>query len=190
MNLTMQQGLRFNRSFRFQKFNYATGRIEAVDITGHEYEFSIYEPVEADLVITNKVTGQKVEGKVQLSAEETMHYRALKTAEERKAFEATLAPKYARQLLAKATRAVSESSSKQSYQGPSGTERSDCGIAAGTGDSRRSGSFSVGLIVSCQRRRAPDGWRSSLGCSTDPTREQQSATSQNSRMPPISWPST
>ena len=46
MNLTMQQGLRFNRSFRFQKFNYATGRIEAVDITGHEYEFSIYEPVE------------------------------------------------------------------------------------------------------------------------------------------------
>ena len=34
------------------------------------------------------------------------------------------------------------------------------------------------LRGSCQRRRAPDGWRSSLGCSADPTREQQSATSQ------------
>ena len=113
MNLTMLPGLRFTRSFRRQKFNYATGRIEPVDITDHKYQFSICEPVEADIVMTNNVTGQKVEGTVQLSAEETIHYRALKTDEERKAFEATLAPKYARQLLAKA-RAVSESSSQQS----------------------------------------------------------------------------
>ena len=106
----MQPGLRFKRSFRRQKFNYATGKIEPIDITGHEYEFSIYEPVEVDIVMTNNSTGQKVEGTMQLSAEESVHYRALKTAEERKAFEATLMSKYARQL-EKATRTVSESSS-------------------------------------------------------------------------------
>jgi hypothetical protein len=60
--------------------------------------------------MTNNETGQKIEDTVELSAEEGMRYRTLKTDEERKAFEATLAPKYARQLLAKKSQAVSESS--------------------------------------------------------------------------------
>ena len=40
---------------------------------------------------------------MELSDEETMQYRKLKTDEEREAFKAALAPKYARQLMAKAT---------------------------------------------------------------------------------------
>jgi hypothetical protein len=98
------QGLRGKFQFRRQKFSYATGQIEPVDIAGHEYQFSVYKPVEADMVMTNNETGQKIQGTVELSAEETMHYRTLKTDEERKAYEATLAPKYARQLLAQASR--------------------------------------------------------------------------------------
>ena len=111
MNLTVLQSVRFNRSFRRQKFNHATGKIEPIDIMGHTYQFSVYEPVEADIVMTNNETGQKIEGTVKLSAEETMHYRTLKTDEERKAFEATLAPKYARQLLANGTGVGNEPSS-------------------------------------------------------------------------------
>jgi hypothetical protein len=103
MNLTMQQGLRFNRSYRRQKFNHTTGEIEPIDITGHTYQFSIYKPIEVDIVMTHNETGQKIEGVVELSAEETMHYRTLKTDEERKAFEAALAPKYALELLRRAS---------------------------------------------------------------------------------------
>jgi hypothetical protein len=111
MNLTVLQGVRFNRSFRRQKFNHATGQIEPIDITGHTYQFSVYKPVEANIAMTNNETGQRIEGTVELSPEETIRYHGLKTDEERKAFEATLALKYARQLLAKATGAGSEPTS-------------------------------------------------------------------------------
>ena len=48
--------------------------------------------------MTNNQTGQKIEGTVELSAQETIRYRELTTDEERKTFEAELAPKYAAQL--------------------------------------------------------------------------------------------
>jgi hypothetical protein len=35
INLTVLQGFRFNRSFRRQKLNYVTGRIEPIDISGY-----------------------------------------------------------------------------------------------------------------------------------------------------------
>ncbi len=75
-------------------------------MTGHEYRFSLYEPVEADIVMTNKRPGKKSKA-VELSEEEAVQYRRLKNDEERKGIEAALAPKYARQLLAKAERSTS-----------------------------------------------------------------------------------
>jgi hypothetical protein len=108
MNLTMQQGVRFSRSFRHQKFNYFTGENEPIDITGHTYQFSIYKPIEVDIVMIHEQTGQTIEGTVELSSEDAMHYRTLKTDEQRKAFEATLAPKYAGQLLRGDTAAASD----------------------------------------------------------------------------------
>ena len=59
MNLTVLQGVRFNRSFRRQKFNHATGKIEPIDITGHTYQFSVYKPIEADIVMTNDETTKR-----------------------------------------------------------------------------------------------------------------------------------
>jgi len=103
MNLTTLQGLRFHRSFRRQKFNYATGKIEPIDITGHTYQFSIYAPIEVDIVMIHNETGQRIQAVVELSPEETVRYRQLTTDEERKAFEQELAPKYARQLLRQAS---------------------------------------------------------------------------------------
>ncbi|MGE3175954.1 MAG: hypothetical protein AB7O32_00675 [Vicinamibacterales bacterium] len=102
-NLRMLQGLRFNWSFRRQKFNYATGRVEPIDLTGHTYEFSIYKPIEVELVMIHNDTGQRLQAVVELSAEETKRYRQLATDEERKALEQELAPKYARQLLRQAS---------------------------------------------------------------------------------------
>jgi hypothetical protein len=102
MNLTLLQGIRLSRSFRLQKFNHAVRKIEPIDITGHTYQFAVYKPVEANIVMTNEETGQKIEGKVELSVEEATHYRTLRTEEERKAYEAMLASKYARQFLGKA----------------------------------------------------------------------------------------
>jgi hypothetical protein len=102
INIAVLQGLRANLTLRRQRFNYATGKIEPIDITGHEYVFSVYEPIEANITLTN-AEGQRIEGIVQLSAEDATHYQGLKTDSERKAFEAELAPKYARQLLAKRT---------------------------------------------------------------------------------------
>jgi hypothetical protein len=99
MSLTALQGVRFNRSFRRQKFNHATGKVEPIDMTGHTYQFSIYKPIEAEIEMTNNQTGQKIKGTVELSAEETMQYRRLTTDEERRAFEESLAPKYAVELL-------------------------------------------------------------------------------------------
>jgi hypothetical protein len=116
-NLTVRHGVRFKRAYRLQKFNYATGKIEPVDITGHDYRFSIYKPVEIDIVMTNDVTGEQIEGTVELSPEDTMRYCALKTDEERNAFEATLAPKYARQLLTSAKREARSRFSRPSCRG-------------------------------------------------------------------------
>lgn len=100
LNLEILQGLRFNSSFCRRKFNYATGQVEPVDITGHTYEFSVDRLVEAGFILTNSRTGQRIEGTVHLSPEESAHYRSLQSDEGRKAFEASLAPKYASMILA------------------------------------------------------------------------------------------
>jgi uncharacterized protein YunC (DUF1805 family) len=110
MHLVARQGLRFTPSFRRQRFNYATGEVEPIDISGHKYQFSVYKCLDVQIVMTHNETGSRMAGTVQLSAEDTMHYRALKTDEERKAFEATLAPKYARRLSAKAQENETKSS--------------------------------------------------------------------------------
>jgi len=101
LNLEMRQGLRFRQVYRLQKFNTETGKIEAVDITGHNYTFSIYKapPVNLDISLTNNETGEKIEGTVQLSPDETLQYDGLNTDEERETFGAAIARKYAAQLL-------------------------------------------------------------------------------------------
>jgi hypothetical protein len=99
--LTVQARLRFSRSFRRQRFNSATGQIEAIDMTGHNYQFSVYKPkpLELTVALTHPQTSARIEGTLELSPDETERYDQLTTDEERERFGATLARKYAGQLL-------------------------------------------------------------------------------------------
>ncbi len=103
-NLSIIQGVRFQQNVRMERFNYATGVAEPIDITGHQYQMSIYEPIEADIVMTNPATGQTLKRKVELSAEETVKYRTLTADEERKEYEEVLRQKYGRRLVEEAAR--------------------------------------------------------------------------------------
>jgi hypothetical protein len=46
-------------------------------MTGHRYQFSIYKPVDAKIVLTNTESGQKIEGQCNWRLK-TRYYRALK----------------------------------------------------------------------------------------------------------------
>jgi hypothetical protein len=90
------RGVRFEVSFRLQKYNYTTGQIDAVDMTGCQYEFSIRRPVEVALAMTDEHTGEVAEKTFLLSSDEEACYESLKTDQERKAYIDSLLPKYAR----------------------------------------------------------------------------------------------
>jgi hypothetical protein len=68
---------------RRQKYNYATGQVEVLDITDHRYVCSIRKPLEATLLMTNNATGEVIERTVQLTADEQVTYEGLKTDQER-----------------------------------------------------------------------------------------------------------
>jgi hypothetical protein len=99
LDYAMTQGVRFKALMRRQKYNYATGQVEGLDMTDHRYVFSIRKPLEATLVMRNNATGQVIERTVQLSADEQVSYEGLKTEEERDQFMNSLKSKYARQVL-------------------------------------------------------------------------------------------
>jgi hypothetical protein len=103
MDMDVVQGIRFNPVFRMQKFNAHTGQFEAIDITGHEYQFTIEEfpPVHLDITITNRTSGEVISETVQLTEEEAVEHRESKTDEERERFGAALARKYGAALLQK-----------------------------------------------------------------------------------------
>jgi hypothetical protein len=99
LDYAMTRGVRFNAVMRRQKYNYATGQVEVLDITDHRYVFSIHKPLEATLVMTNNVTGEVIERTVQLTADEQVTYEGLKTEQERDQFMNSLKFKYGRQVL-------------------------------------------------------------------------------------------
>jgi hypothetical protein len=96
MNFVALKGTRFRVTYRRQKYNDATGQIEPVDITGHNYEMNIYEPpgLELEVVMTHSQTGQRLQRTVELSADEAAAYRAFKTDAERARFVNEIAAKH------------------------------------------------------------------------------------------------
>lgn len=61
MNFVVRKGERFRVQYRRQKYNYATGQVEPVDITGHNYEMNIYRPpgLELELAMTHNESGRR-----------------------------------------------------------------------------------------------------------------------------------
>jgi hypothetical protein len=96
MNFVARKGERFRVQYRRQKYNYATGLVEPVDITGHNYEMNIYRPpgLELELAMTHNESGRRIERTVKLSNEEAAAYRALETDAERARFGNDIAAKH------------------------------------------------------------------------------------------------
>ncbi len=77
--IRMLPGVRFTRAMRRAKYDYGTRRTVSVDMTGHQYQFSVYKPTEFSISITNPTTGETLEKTGTLSPEEDSEYRSLDT---------------------------------------------------------------------------------------------------------------
>lgn len=87
MGLVITPGLRFRSSMRLQRYNYETGVVEPVDLTGCQAEFRIYRPrYEVDVSLTHNASGTAFKKTVTLSEEESLVFAGMKTDDERKAY--------------------------------------------------------------------------------------------------------
>ena len=90
-NLVIQQGVRFHQRLRLQRYNYETGKIEPIDLTGCDVKARIYKPAYSiDLQINNDKTGEKLIKSVELTEKESLKLHMLETEEQRQAFMAKL----------------------------------------------------------------------------------------------------
>ena len=89
MDLVMTQGLAAQLGFKLQKYNYAKGCPEPVDLTGKQISFSAYDPrsmkIEAGMQVTT-AEGKKYAGTVELDVNEKGEFFLLEGKAEQKAF--------------------------------------------------------------------------------------------------------
>jgi hypothetical protein len=84
-------GLRFKQTFWLQRYNYATSRIEPVDVTGSSFEFRIYKPrYRIDISLKNERTGQELNRTIDLSEEESQQLLAHQSEQEKQQYFASL----------------------------------------------------------------------------------------------------
>lgn len=85
LDLEITRGLRFRQAFRLQKYNYSTGKIEPVDLTGSEVKFVIEPrvPFTVELAIKNETTEQEHKRTITLSDNETDELERMSTDEEK-----------------------------------------------------------------------------------------------------------
>jgi len=84
LDLVIVKGLRFHLAMLWQRYNYETGTIDPVDLTGAEAEMNIYRPrYDVDLSLTHEATGAKSKKTVTLSEEESQILAGLRTDSER-----------------------------------------------------------------------------------------------------------
>jgi hypothetical protein len=91
IDLECIQGVRIRQTYCLRRFNYATGLIEPVDLTGAKFECQIYKPCHnVDISVTNDSTGHKVTRTVSLSEEESQEILGCRTDQEKQRFLAKL----------------------------------------------------------------------------------------------------
>ena len=80
LDLVMQEGLQFQWIVVLRRFNYTTGKIEPMDLTGMEVEMNIYKPVELDISLSKD--GITISKSIKLNREDSRHMMSLATEEE------------------------------------------------------------------------------------------------------------
>jgi hypothetical protein len=85
--LEAMQGVRFKQRLRLQRYNYSTGHVEPVDLTGASGSLRIYQPkLILDLELTDHETGRVINRSVELSDEEGEVFQKLPDDQQRTSF--------------------------------------------------------------------------------------------------------
>lgn len=86
-DIEIVQGQRYLECIRLQRFNYNTGTVEPIDLTGCQVRSRIYKPsYELDLWLTNDATGIEFKRTITLSENENEALSLLKTDAEQQAY--------------------------------------------------------------------------------------------------------
>lgn len=88
LGFEMLQGVHFHQLVCLQRYNYETGRVEPVDLTGSNVEFRIYKPpsYEVELTFTNNNSGQKISKVISLTEEENLQLFKIENEQEKQKF--------------------------------------------------------------------------------------------------------
>lgn len=87
LNLEIVRGQRVHQTYRLQRFNYQTGTVEPVDLTGFQFRYKIYQPhYEIELSLTHDATGAEHKRAISLSEDESEAVSRLGTDAERQAY--------------------------------------------------------------------------------------------------------
>ena len=91
LNIEVLQGLRLHQTIQLLRYNYVTGAIEPVDLTGMEACLRIYKPsYSVDVSLTHDATGASLMRSVSLSDEESRAMAMLDSEAEREAYAGSL----------------------------------------------------------------------------------------------------
>lgn len=87
LDTTIIQGLRYSQRLRLQRFNYATGVVEPIDLTGAQVKMRIYRPPthSVDLEVTNPA-GKVFKRTVEITGDEAAALEKCPTDEEKGKF--------------------------------------------------------------------------------------------------------
>jgi hypothetical protein len=91
MDLEMIKGIRFKQSYQFLRYDYATGAIVPVDLTGSGIEFRVFKPkYEVAISLGKQSTGDRLNRTIVISEEEGQKVLEFKSDKERHQFLASL----------------------------------------------------------------------------------------------------
>jgi hypothetical protein len=80
-------GVRFKQVICIRRFNYASGQIEPVDLTGRQFQCGVYEPpVMVSLTVTSESTGKTVSKTLAITAEQARQLLAHDSESDRKQY--------------------------------------------------------------------------------------------------------
>lgn len=92
LDLMILRGVRFKQRFKLQKYNYNTGQVEPIDLTGYKIRGRIYKPTyEIDFKLVNEKTGEEIIRTLKLSEEQNKKLLALSSGHEIQSFMTALA---------------------------------------------------------------------------------------------------
>ena len=92
-DLKIIQGVRFRQAMKLQEYNYETGEVTPIDLTGSEIKMSFYKPPKHTLVINLKhnKSGKVISREIELSDEEYLELESLKTENEKQVYLSNIA---------------------------------------------------------------------------------------------------